>query len=148
MDARKLSKEEQKQLRRTTLSMRSKGWTMTVIASALDVSYAFVQKTIARALADGTETAIVGGTRGRRMGEQRLLTPRQECRAKKLVISKKNNQLAFDFALWTRESVQQLIKQVCGVKLSIRTVGEYLVRWGMTPQRPVKFSFQQNSEGV
>ena len=148
MDARKLSKEEQRQLRRTALSMRSKGWTMTAIASALDASYAFVQKTIARALADGTETAIAGGTRGRRMGEQRLLTSRQERRVKKLVISKTPNQLGFDFALWTRESVQQLIEQVCGVKLAIRTVGEYLARWGMTPQRPAKFSFQQNSEEV
>lgn len=148
MDARKLSKEEQRQLRRTALSMRSKGWTMTAIASALDASYAFVQKTIARALADGTETAIAGGTRGRRMGEQRLLTSRQERRVKKLVISKTPNQLGFDFVLWTRESVQQLIEQVCGVKLAIRTVGEYLARWGMTPQRPAKFSFQQNSEEV
>lgn len=148
MDARKLSKEEQKQLRRTALSMRNKGWTMTAIASALDASYAFVQKTIARALADGTETAISGKTRGRRLGAQRRLTPRQERRVKKLIISKNPNQLAFDFALWTRESVQQLIEQVCGVTLAIRTVGEYLARWGMTPQRPAKFSFQQNPEEV
>jgi hypothetical protein len=32
--------------------------------------------------------------------------------------------------------------------MPIRTVGEYLKRWGFTPQKPVKFAYEQNSEKV
>jgi len=32
--------------------------------------------------------------------------------------------------------------------MPIRTVGEYLKRWGFTPQRPVKFAFERKDEAV
>lgn len=34
--------------------------------------------------------------------------------------------MKFDFALWTRIAVQQLIKYLYGIYMPIRTVGEYL----------------------
>lgn len=45
--------------------------------------------------------------------------------------------LQIDSALWTRSAVQTLIVCECGVKMPIRTVGEYLKRWGYTPQKPL-----------
>ncbi len=47
------------------------------------------------------------------------------------------------FALWTRQAVQELIECECGVVMPIRSVGEYLKRWGFTPQRPVKRAYEQ-----
>ena len=43
-----------------------------------------------------------------------------------------------DFALWTRAAVMQLIERECDIKLSVRAVGNYLARWGFTPQKPIK----------
>ncbi|HEY9625605.1 MAG TPA: winged helix-turn-helix domain-containing protein [Crinalium sp.] len=51
-------------------------------------------------------------------------------------------------ALWTRGAVQGLIEQVCGVKLPVRTVGDYLKRWGYTPKKLIKRAYEQDPERV
>jgi transposase len=33
-------------------------------------------------------------------------------------------------------------------KLAVRTMGDYLKRWGYTPQKPIKKAHQQNPEAV
>ena len=38
----------------------------------------------------------------------------------------------------------QLIKVLFDIDMPIRTVGEYLLRWGYTPQRPMKRALEQN----
>lgn len=49
-----------------------------------------------------------------------------------------------DYALWTRKAVLELIKQETEIDIAIRTVGEYLKRWGMSPQKPAKRAYEQN----
>ncbi len=51
-------------------------------------------------------------------------------------------------ALWTRQAVRELISQQFGLRLPIRTVGEYLRRWGFTPQNPVRKAYKQDPEAV
>ena len=58
------------------------------------------------------------------------------------------DQLKLPFALWTRIAVQQLIKQLWAINMPIRTVGEYLKRWGFTPQKPLRKAYKQNPEAV
>lgn len=50
--------------------------------------------------------------------------------------------------LWTRDAVAQLIEDRFKIKLSKWTVGRYLKRWGMSPQKPVKKAYQQQPEVV
>jgi len=57
------------------------------------------------------------------------------------------DELNIDSALWTRQAVQSLIAAKCGVEMSIRTVGEYLKRWGYTLQKPLKRAYEQNPKG-
>jgi len=40
------------------------------------------------------------------------------------------------------------IRQCFGIEMPIRTVGEYLKRWGFTPQKPVKRAYEQSSQAV
>jgi len=42
----------------------------------------------------------------------------------------------------------QLIERACGIKLSVRGVGNYLARLGFTPQRPIKKAYEQRPEAV
>jgi hypothetical protein len=58
------------------------------------------------------------------------------------------DQLKLPFALWTREAVQQLIEQKFGIRLAIRTVGDYLARWGFTVQKPVVRAYERNDAAV
>jgi hypothetical protein len=41
-----------------------------------------------------------------------------------------------------------LIKQRVGIRLPIRTVGEYLRRWGFTPRKPVRKAYKQDPRAV
>lgn len=67
---------------------------------------------------------------------------------KRALIDKTPDQLKLPFALWTRDAVKLLIKQRFGIEMPIRTVGEYLKRWGFTPQKPVKRAYEQSSQAV
>jgi hypothetical protein len=66
----------------------------------------------------------------------------------KLVIDKHPEQLKLPFVLWTRAAVAQLIQEHSGVRLSLSVVGDYLRRWGLTPQKPAKRAWQRNDAKV
>jgi transposase len=53
-----------------------------------------------------------------------------------------------EFALWNRAAVRDLIEREYGIKLSVRGVGNYLARWGFTPQKPIKKAYEQRPEAV
>ncbi len=46
------------------------------------------------------------------------------------------------------KDIRQLIQQRCRIKMPIRTVGEYLKRWGFTIRKPVKRAYEQNPKEV
>ena len=45
------------------------------------------------------------------------------------------------FGLWTQDAVKLLIQRLFGIEMPIRAVGEYLKRWGFTPQKPTKRAY-------
>jgi len=92
--------------------------------------------------------AIELGKRGRRTGEQRTLFRDQEVELCKALIDKTPDQIRLPFALWTRDAVKLLIRRCFGIEMPIRTVGEYLKQWGLTPQKPVKRAYEQSSQAV
>ncbi len=48
----------------------------------------------------------------------------------------------------SRPAVLALIERECGITLSIRAVGNYLSRWGFTPQKPIKRAYEQSAPAV
>jgi transposase len=86
--------------------------------------------------------------RGKKYGERRTLSLEQEKQIQKKMVDKCPGQLKLDFALWTREAVRQLIKQEYGIEMPIRTAGEYLKRWGFTPQRPLRYAYERDPQKV
>ena len=97
-----------------------------------------------RTQADDLHSVIKGGQRGRPHGSGRTLTLVQEEQLRLKIIGSNPAQLQLEFALWNRRAVMLAIKQLFGIDMPIRTVGEYLRRWGSTPQRPVKRALEQN----
>lgn len=91
---------------------------------------------------------IESGRRGRPAGSCRTLTPKQEEQIQRMISDKRPEQLKLDFALWTRAAVMLLIERECTVRIPVRSVGEYLKRWGFTPQRPLKKAYEQSPEAV
>ena len=146
-DARKLSKEAQYELRYCCIRMLQSGKKQTEVVAALEVSRASVGRWWRFFQREGMN-GLQLKKRGRGHGEKRRLTPDQEKRIQKMLIDKTPNQLKLPFALWTRKAVQEAILQHHGVKLPIRTVGEYLFRWGFTPQKPIKRAYEQQPERI
>jgi transposase len=106
-----------------------------------------VSKWVRKARADGRE-ALAAGRRGRRAGEQLALVPWQQAQIVKTIREKNPEQLRLPFALWTREAVRDLIERRFGVRLAIRTIGDYLRRWGFTPQKPVQRAYERDQAAV
>ncbi len=86
--------------------------------------------------------------RGNKLGQGRTLSPEEEAYLQQLIREHCPDELEIDSALWTRQAVAHLIEQVCGVVMPIRSVGEYLKRWGMTPQKPLKRAYEQDPKAV
>jgi len=65
------------------------------------------------------------------------------------IITKKNpTQLNFEFALWTRAMIRELIRDEFNVKLSDISVGRLLRKMGLSPQKPLRKAYQQDPEKV
>jgi len=111
------------------------------------MSYPAVRGTIDRFEAGGM-VAIKPAGRGKRSGDGRTLTEEQERAIQRIICDKRPEQLNMEFALWNRAAVMQLIEREYGIKLSVRGVGNYLSRWGFTPQKPIKKAYEQRPEAV
>jgi transposase len=117
------------------------------VAAGLGIS-AGCSSTIWQRYRKGGSKAIKPGRRGRRAGEQRTLSVDQELELRTALIDKTPDRMKLPCALWTRDAVKLLIRQLFGIDMPIRTVGEYLKRWGFTPQKPVKRVSEQSAQAV
>jgi transposase len=81
-------------------------------------------------------------------GRTPRLTDAQVARLRKLVIGRDPRQLQFDFALWTRQMVRELIKREFGIDYTPEGVGKILRGMGLSPQKPLVRAYQQNPELV
>jgi Winged helix-turn helix/DDE superfamily endonuclease len=57
-------------------------------------------------------------------------------------------QLSFEFALWNRKMIRELIRCDFNVRLSVVNVGRLLRKLGLSPQRPLWRAYQQNRVAV
>jgi transposase len=146
-DGRSESNEVLEALRLRAIHARQLGYPVVDIAAILGVREETVSRWCA-AYEQGGASALPGDRTGRPPGAGRLLSPEQEQTIQQLIETKTPQQFGIPSALWTRLAVQQLIKQQTGQSLPIRTVGEYLGRWGFTPQKPVRKAYRQDPKEV
>jgi len=147
VDARTLSTEAQQQLRHQAVRLRKAGRTFDDIASIVGVHPSTIYGWW-KAYQEQGVAGIEIKKRGRRLGHGRRLDATQEKQLRRLLIDKMPDQLKLPFALWTRRAVQDLIRRRFSIELPIRTVGDYLKRFGFTPQKPLKRAYEQNPRAV
>jgi len=80
---------------------------------------------------------------GLKSGDKKLLTDQQELAIQEMIVDKMPDQLKLDFALWTRKAVKELVEREFGIVIALTTIGDYLRRWGYTPQKPKKRAYEQ-----
>jgi transposase len=147
MDGRALTASALEERRRIIIRMKESGYSEDEIVAATGCSRQAIYP-LWHKYKRCKDDVFQVQPRGNKFGNGRTLTKQQEKRIKKLITDKYPDQMKFDFALWTREAVKLLVGRECGIDMPIRTVGEYLKRWGYTPQKPVKYAYERDSEKV
>lgn len=97
---------------------------------------------------EGGAKALKVRSRGRSRGSGCTLDQAQQKKVRECLIKCTPDQLQFDFVLWTRAAVQQLMASLFQIEMPIRTVGHYLKGWGFTPQKPAKRAYERCSKRV
>ena len=147
IDARKLTAQQQEEKRRLALKLYKEGYSQAKVGELVGVHRDTVGKWFRIERNEGA-SALKTKRRGRPKGLCRRLSDEDESHIRRLICDKRPDQLKMPFALWTRQAVVELIKQELALNMPIRTVGEYLKRWGMTPQKPLKRAYEQNPNAV
>jgi len=146
-NARSLGHIELSDRRRQAVALFEKGHNRSEIAPLVGAHRNAVGRWIRDWQDRGDESFDVKPA-GRPEGSGRKLQGWQASLIKRVIMDKTPDQLKFPFALWTREAVQKLIEERTGITMPIRTVGEYLKRWGFTPQRPIKRAYERNGAAI
>ena len=146
-DARHLSIETQNYLRQQAIRLRIRGKRVCDISEYLGVHPNTVCEWWSEYIDEG-ESALYQQKRGRELGEGRTLSPDEETTVEAIIRGHSPEEYGIESALWTRKAVRTLIEQLCGVKMPIRTVGEYLKRWGYSPQKPLERAYEQDPKAV
>lgn len=146
-DARTITPAELEERRKQAVILHRQGQKIGDIATVAGVHRNTVGQWIA-AWNKGGAKALKAKSSGRPVRSGRHLDDAQATRIQAMIIDHHPEQLKLNFALWTRDAVRLLIEQEFELKMPIRTVGEYLKRWGFTPQKPVRRAYERCEASV
>ncbi len=143
-DARKITTEEQHLIRKLAVQRVFDGES----AAEVTRSFGLGGKTIFTWLKVAREKGIDALAPKARSGRNRKLSPLEEQEVKHWVIGGDPRQHGFDFGLWTRQIVADLIKEKFGIEMSPSGVGKLLRRLDLTPQKPLRRAYERDEKAV
>ena len=146
-DARQLSDEVLQSLRLRALRGCELGYSEIEVAELLGLSRETVSRWWTAYVDHGLE-ALPGDRTGRPVGSGRTLNDGQAARLRTILNEKSPEEVGIASPLWTRRAVAELIRKEYGIDMPVRTVGEYLKRWGYTAKVPRRHAKDQDPEEV
>lgn len=144
LDGRKLDHATLEQIRIRAVQRVEAGESPEVVIAALGLSRSCIYDWIAKYREGGIDALKAKPLEGR----PRKLTGQQIEKLYKIITTKNPTQLSFEFALWTRAMIRELIRGEFGVKLSDTSVGRLLRKMGLSPQKPLNRAYQRDSSKV
>ena len=146
-DARKLNAETKYELRKQVVRLKEKGMRGQEISELVGLGIVQVSRIWQKYLNHGANS-LKPKKQGRPTGSNRLLSETQEDEVRKAITDKTPDQFHLPFALWTREGLQMYLNDKYGIRVALRTISEYLKRWGFTAQKPIKKAYLQDASAV
>ncbi len=143
-DARSLSTEEQYLLRKIAVQRVLDGEAAIEVNRSLGLGGRTIYKWL-KTYREGGFEALAPVVR---IGRNRTLSEVEEQEVKRWIVGQDPRQHGFDFGLWTREIVANLILDRFNIKLSISSVGRMLHRLGLTPQKPLRRAYERNDDAI
>lgn len=117
-------------------------------ASAVMRSFGFCRTTIYRWLRKADTKGHDSLKAVKAAGRPPVLTPKQKEEIASWITGKDPRQYGFDFGLWTRQIIAQLVERRFHISLSVTTIGRVLAELGITPQKPVRRAYERDPEAV
>lgn len=81
-------------------------------------------------------------------GPDPKMNDKQKEQVKRWILGKDPRQYGFDFGLWSRRIVQQLIQDKMGIELCVTSVGKLLASLNITPQKPLRRAYERDPKAV
>ncbi|MCA1673497.1 MAG: IS630 family transposase [Actinobacteria bacterium] len=146
-DARQLPDEVLEELRLRALRGCEMGFSQIDVAEMLGVARETVSRWWSAYQGKGVD-GLPGERTGRPPGSGRTLTDEQGDHIQRLIDENTPAKLGIEAPLWSRGAVRELIRKEYGIDMPVRTVGEYLKRWGYTAKKPNRHANDQDPEEV
>ncbi|MGB3224615.1 MAG: IS630 family transposase [Desulforhopalus sp.] len=144
LDGRKINRKALEEIRIRAVKRVEAGESPEVIIKALGFTRSQIYEWLAKYREGGFDAL-----RSRKApGKNPKLNGNQLQKIYRLVVGVDPRQLKFEFALWTRSMVQELIWRKFRVKMSEVTVGRLLKKLGLSPQRPTRRALQRDELAV
>lgn len=143
-DARKLDRKTQEALRIRAVNKVRAGESPEVVAQAIGVNRTTIYDWLAKHRDGGLSALKERKAPGR--------IPKLDGKKIKwifdILTQKSPQQLKFEYALWTREMLQKIIKDKFKISLSLPSIGRLLAQLGFTCQKPLYKAIQKNESLV
>lgn len=81
-------------------------------------------------------------------GPEPKLSERQRQQVRRWILGKDPRQYGFDYGLWSRRIVQDLVKRKLDIDLGLTAVGRLLASLDITPQKPLRRAYERDPEKV
>jgi transposase len=145
-DGRTVSRAALEEMRLMALDRMNEGESPAKVAASFGLHRGWAYKVRAKAKGRGRGKRALLSRKG--TGRPRALTAAQERQVFGWVNGKNPRQYGFDFGLWTRQIVRELVEQKFGVRLSLASIGTLLARLGLTAQKPLQQAYQRDPVAV
>ncbi len=145
-DGRTVSRSALEEMRLMALERMNEGESPAAVAASFGLHRGWAYKVLAKAKGPGRGKRALLSRKG--TGRPRALTATQERQVFRWINGKNPRQYGFDFALWTRQLVRELVERQFGVRLSLASIGALLARVGLTPQKPLQQAYQRDPGAV
>ena len=145
-DGRTLAHNTLEEMRVLALQRMNEGERPGDVAESFGMHRSWAFKCRAQARGRGKGVRALRSTKG--TGRPRKMQASQEAQVFRWINGKNPMQYGFDFGLWTRQIVQELVLQRFDVGLSLASVGAMLARLGLTAQKPLQRAYQRAPQAV
>ena len=145
-DGRNLEHNILEEMRMLAVQRMREGETPQAVASSFGMHRSWAYKCRAAAAGRGKGLRALRSRKG--TGRPRSLSAAQERQVFRWVNGKNPKQYGFDFGLWTRQIVRELIAERFDVTLSLASIGALLARLNLTPQKPLQRAYQRDPAAI
>jgi len=144
IDGRKLSHATSEEIRRMAVQRVREGEK----PSAVIKSYGLCRTSIYRWLRAEKRGGAEALKASRHPGPKRKLTAKQMRQVARFINGKDPRQYGFDFGLWTRRIIAELVESKFGIRFALSSVGALLYELGITPQKPLRRAYERDPKAI